>query len=203
VARIFVLYRSQHFRYSTISDEFLFFAAALCALGSTVVIFTAVDSGLGKRRCLLTAADIRQIQVKVFVSTILFILAVSISTCSALLFLHRLTRNLWQRVEVVALGVLLLLWTIVILAGMIFQCEMPKPWSVWTGKCIPLVSLYTIDYSLTYLITGQVPFWVTGTVVEIVIDTAMILVSAQLLWSLLIPHRHKTLVILLCLLRLV
>jgi ABC-type nitrate/sulfonate/bicarbonate transport system permease component len=46
-----------------------------------------------------------------------------------------------QRVGVVMIGVLVLLWTIAVLAAMVFQCEMPSPWDVWTGKCIPLVSL--------------------------------------------------------------
>jgi hypothetical protein len=57
-----------------------------------------------------------------------------------LLFLYHLVESALQRVGVIAIGVLVLLWTVAVLAVMIFQCEMQTPWDIWTGKCIPLVS---------------------------------------------------------------
>jgi hypothetical protein len=86
------------------------------------------------------------IQLKLFVSTILFVLALSISKCSVLLFLYHLAQSTLSRVGVVTTGVLVLLWTIAVLAVMVFQCEMPTPWDIWTGKCIPLVSLEYLQY---------------------------------------------------------
>lgn len=81
-----------------------------------------------------------EIQVKVFISTVLFVLAVSVSKCSILLYIHQVADDTMHRVGAICIGVLVLLWTIAVMAGVVFQCEMPKPWEIWTGKCIPLVS---------------------------------------------------------------
>lgn len=105
-----------------------------------MVISTAVDSGLGKRQCLLSSSNLEEAQIKVFVSTILFILALSMSKCSILLFLQQTAKSSWQRLGLVAIGTLVLIWTLAAMAGTVFECEMPKPWEIWTGKCIPLVS---------------------------------------------------------------
>jgi hypothetical protein len=104
-----------------------------------VIISTAVDSGLGKRLCLFSASDLEQAQIKIFMSTILFVLAISISKCSMLLFLHQLADNMLQRVGVVVIGLVVLVWALAVMAGVVFECEMPRPWTIWTGKCIPIV----------------------------------------------------------------
>ena len=83
--------------------------------------------------------DAEQIQIKLFVATILFVLAVSISKGSILFFLYDLAETIWSRVNVIAVSILVLVWTVAVMAGMSFQCEMPTPWRIWTGKCIPLV----------------------------------------------------------------
>jgi len=103
------------------------------------VISTAVDSGLGKRKCLLTSMDMDQLQIKVFVSTILFVLALSISKCSIIIFLHRLADNTLQRVGVMFVGILVVVWTLAVMTGIVFECNMPRPWEIWTGQCIPMV----------------------------------------------------------------
>lgn len=121
-------------------DDAIIVTASLCSLGSIVIISTAVDSGLGKRRCLLVDADLQPIQLKIYVSTILFVLAMSASKCSILLYVYRIADYTLHRTGVIVVAVLVLLWTIGTLVGIIFQCEMPKPWEIWTGKCIPLVS---------------------------------------------------------------
>ena len=101
---------------------------------------TAVDSGLGRRACLAAPTDIEQIQIRIFVATLLSAMVISISKCSILLFLHQAANGSLQRVFTRMIGILSLLWTIVVMAGIVFQCAMPKPWEIWTGKCIPLVS---------------------------------------------------------------
>jgi hypothetical protein len=108
-------------------------------------VSTAVDSGLGKRQCLLTSDDLEQIQIKVFISTLLFVLALSISKCSILLFLHQAARNAFQRLAIIVIGVLILLWTLAVMAIIILECEMPTPWQIWTSKCIPLVSTQPVE----------------------------------------------------------
>jgi hypothetical protein len=74
------------------------------------------------------------------------VLAVGISKCSVLLFLYHLVESTLQRVGVIVIAVLVLLWTITVMAVTVFQCEMPSPWDIWSGKCIPLVSLALLQY---------------------------------------------------------
>jgi hypothetical protein len=39
-------------------------------------------------------------------------------------------------------GVVVLMWTLAVMTGIVFECEMPRPWEIWTGKCIPMVCCY-------------------------------------------------------------
>ncbi|CAO2657993.1 Nn.00g072530.m01.CDS01 [Neocucurbitaria sp. VM-36] len=175
VARIISRCRSQRLPHLPLSDDAIVVTASICALGSIVIIATAVDSGLGKRQCLVTATDMEQIQMKIFISTILFVLAISISKCTILMYVHQFAADTLQKVAAISLGILVLLSTIAVMTGIIFQCEMPKPWEIWTGKCIPLF-----------------PFWVTATAIDIVFDIALVLLSACAVWTLRIEYCHKT-----------
>jgi hypothetical protein len=139
VARLISRFRSRRLRQLPLTDDAVVVGASLCGLGATILITTAVDSGLGKRQCLMSSSDIEQIQIKIFISTTLFVLALSISKCSILLFLHQVADNTLQRVGVMIIGVIVLMWTLAVMTGIIFECEMPQPWEIWTGKCIPMV----------------------------------------------------------------
>jgi hypothetical protein len=139
VARLISRLRSQRLHPLPLTHDAVVAAASLCGLGATIVITTAVDSGLGKSECLMSSTDIDQIQIKIFTSTILFVLALSISKCSMLLFLHQVADNTLQRVGVLAIGVVVLMWSLAVMTGIVFECEMPQPWEIWNGKCIPMV----------------------------------------------------------------
>ncbi|KAF1914390.1 hypothetical protein BDU57DRAFT_578545 [Ampelomyces quisqualis] len=182
--RITSHWRSRRLRHLALSDDAIIVAASLCGLGATIVITTAVDSGLGKRDCLLSSSDIDQIQIKVFVSTILFVFALSISKCSMILFLHRAAKTLIQRVGIILVGVIVLTWTLAVMTGIVFECEMPRPWDIWAGRCIPMV-----------------PFWITATVVDIIVDVALIALASHTVWSLQLGYRQKTLATLIFCLR--
>ncbi|KAI8933680.1 hypothetical protein NX059_009398 [Plenodomus lindquistii] len=185
VPRIIIRHTSKRFPDLPLTDDAIVVTAALCAVGSTLVTWTAADSGLGKRGCLLDSDDVDRIQTKIFVATILSVLAITIAKCSLLLFLYRLADTTIKRTGTIAIGCLLLLWTIAVIATTVFQCGMPRPWTIWTGQCISLV-----------------PFWFTATIVDIVLDAAMLLLSLYIAWPLNTGYRQKTSVSLLLSLRL-
>lgn len=122
-------------------NDALVIVTSICALVSTVTISIAVHSGLGEKRCLLTYEKIEHIQIEVFTSTALFVVAISMSKCSILLLIHKIARTSLQRLCILLVDALILVWTVAVMACIVFQCEMPRPWEMWTGKCIPLVSL--------------------------------------------------------------
>lgn len=138
-ARLVARIRKQRLSQIPLLDDAVIVAASLCGIGATVIISTAVDAGLGRRKCLLSSQDLEDIQTRVFISTVLVVFAMSISKCSILLFLHQLADNAMQRLGVMIVGIVVLIWTLAVMAGIVFECEMPKPWAIWTGKCIPLV----------------------------------------------------------------
>lgn len=148
MARIIFRLRQRTPRFLSPSDDIIILTASACALGSTLLVSIAVKSGLGKRRCLLDSTKFDQIQIEIFAANILFILATSIAKCSLLLFLHRLADRKLQRACAVTISSLVLLETIAVISGTVFQCESPRPWTIWTGRCISLVSLrtYTHDF---------------------------------------------------------
>ncbi|KAL1794888.1 hypothetical protein ACET3X_006704 [Alternaria dauci] len=180
VARVIARYRSEHLRHLSSTDDVIIIAAAIFALGSTVIISTALDSGLGKKNCLLNDGDLEHIQLKIFVTTIFFVLTISLAKSSVLLFLYHLADSTFRKASVLAISALVLLWTIATVAGMVFQCELPKPWMIWTGKCISLV-----------------PFWMVATIVDIVLETAIIVLCVHRVWTLRESYRQKTLATLL------
>ncbi|KAH7086400.1 hypothetical protein FB567DRAFT_69870 [Paraphoma chrysanthemicola] len=184
--RIKSRFRSQRLQDLPLSDDVIVVAASLCGLGATISISTAVDSGLGKKSCFLTSADLDQVQVKVFISTILVVLALSISKCSILLFLSHVAGTTLQRLGVLIIGIMVMVWTLAVMAGIIFECAMPRPWEIWTGKCIPML-----------------PFWITATAVDIVIDITLVSLSAHMVWTSQLDFHGKALAFLIFSLRLV
>jgi hypothetical protein len=145
---------------------------------------------------------LEQIQIKVFTSTLLFVLALSISKCSILLFLHQAAGNAFQRLAIIVIGVLILLWTLAVMAIIILECEMPTPWQIWTSKCIPLVSTSLQKSTEPTLITRQLPFWITAIAVDIFIDIGLTSLSAQIIWTSRLESRQKALATLISSLRL-
>ncbi|KAH6009766.1 hypothetical protein HBI82_135910 [Parastagonospora nodorum] len=175
VFRLICRCRSHYAPSLSIADDIVIVAASLCGLGVTIVISTAVDSGLGKTGCLLSWGQLEDIQIRIFASTILFVLVLSISKCSLLMFLHRVANNTLQRVGIMTIGVVVLIWMLGVLTGIIFECEMPRPWEIWTGKCIPMV-----------------PFWITTTAIDITIDLTLLILSTHMIWLKPLTTHQKT-----------
>ncbi|KAF2127975.1 hypothetical protein P153DRAFT_293905, partial [Dothidotthia symphoricarpi CBS 119687] len=175
VTRLAFRFASKSLRHLPINDDIFVVASSLCSLGSTMIISTAVDSGLGKRSYLLDSNAVERVQLKLFVSTVLFVLAISLSKCPVILFLYRLADNTLQRLNIAIVGILVLIWTTAVMAGVVFQCAMPRPWEMWTGQCIPLVS-----------------FWIAAIAVDILIDTALILFPAHIIWTMQLQYHQKT-----------
>jgi hypothetical protein len=82
---------------------------------------------------------IERLQIPLYAANILYVLAVGVSKLSAIAFVSRLACTPGNRNAVVLLAGLVMCWTIAITAGIIFECELPRPWEVLTGDCIPMV----------------------------------------------------------------
>jgi hypothetical protein len=184
--------RSKRLRCLSILDDVIIVAASLCGLGVIVLVSTAVDSGLGKRACLLISANVESVQINVFIATMLFVLALSISKCSILLFLHEVAGNSLQKLGVMITGIVILMWTLAAIAGIVFECAMPRPWDIWSGKCIPLVSSSNPEHIVKCLTVAEVPFWIAVTAVDIVVDMTLVILSVRIVWARLVNSQKIT-----------
>ncbi|KAF2677530.1 hypothetical protein K458DRAFT_349898, partial [Lentithecium fluviatile CBS 122367] len=166
-------------------DDWLILVAAAFAIGGTIAISFSVFSGLGKRTFLLNEASIEDIQRVVYAATISYVLTVGVSKLSITTFLARLACTPIHRNAVRVLGALVVCWTTAITIGVVFECRLPRPWQIFTGKCISMF-----------------PFWFTATIIDVLTDIAMILVPVHIVSGLQLPARKKVVVMFIFALRL-
>jgi hypothetical protein len=75
-----------------------------------------------------------------YAATIMYVLTVGISKFAITTFLSRLAWTTLHKAINISLSVTIVCWTCAITGGVIFECELPRPWAAFGGKCIPLVS---------------------------------------------------------------
>ena len=69
-----------------------------------------------------------------YAATIMYVLTVGVSKFAITTFLSRLAcTTLHKAINIVC-------WLCAITAGVVFECDLPRPWEVFGGKCIPFVS---------------------------------------------------------------
>jgi hypothetical protein len=108
------------------------------AIGGTIAVSFAVESGLGKRRSLLNPQDILNIERDMYITTLLYILTLGASKLSVTIFLGRLACTSINKAAVILLGVLVVCGAVSLAAAKAFECELPRPWD-YSGKCIRVV----------------------------------------------------------------
>jgi hypothetical protein len=77
---------------------------------------------------------------EMYAATIMYVLTVGVSKFGITTFLSRLACTTLHKAINVALSVTIVCWTCAITAGVVFECDLPRPWEAFGGKCIPFVS---------------------------------------------------------------
>lgn len=109
-------------------------------VASAIPLTLAIKHGLGKRRHLVHEEEVGFIQKQIYVSTMLYILAIGFSQISVTVVLLRLSKTTAHRLTVIVLRIVIVSWTVAITVGVAFQCALPRPWDTLAGECIHLVS---------------------------------------------------------------
>ncbi|KAL5398104.1 hypothetical protein PMIN06_010432 [Paraphaeosphaeria minitans] len=117
-------------------------------------------------------------QKDLYATTTLYIITVGLSKLSITTFLERLACISKHKTAVIVLYAVIISWTFAFTTGVLFQCELPRPWAVFNGKCIPML-----------------PFWIVACVVDVLTDIGMIILPIQIVSSLQLPSRKKAAVI--------
>ncbi|KAF2662413.1 hypothetical protein K491DRAFT_709782 [Lophiostoma macrostomum CBS 122681] len=168
------------------TDDVYIVVAAVFAIGGTIAMSLAVNSGLGKRAHAITGDNISSIHKDVYAATILYVLTVGLSKFSMCAFLTRLAATKLHKMAIAVLGIVVLCWTIAITIGVVFECALPRPWEVFTGKCI-----------------DPLAFWTPATVVDVCTDVAMIIIPIHIVWGLQMQGQRKAVVVFIFLVRVV
>ncbi|KAF2637433.1 hypothetical protein P280DRAFT_552117 [Massarina eburnea CBS 473.64] len=159
------------------ADDVCILIATALAIGNTIAISFAVESGLGKRAFLLTIAHIVDISKEIYISTILYIPTVGFSKLSVTIFVARLTCTPSHKRAVILLGVVISCWTISITGVVAFMCKLPRPWD-YTGQCIPIM-----------------PFWIAACAIDVLTDLGLIVLPVYIVSKLQLQTHKKVVVI--------
>lgn len=81
----------------------------------------------------------------VYVSTILYLLALTFAKASVVLFLGRLVARRAHSIAVLVLVACTVAWSLASIFGVSFQCELPQPWDLVHAQCFDVVSVWTVN----------------------------------------------------------
>jgi hypothetical protein len=140
-----------------VADDILVVVLGLVALASMLVMSTTVNIGFKTQSNLPNTIDASEVHVKVYVSTILFVLVTNLSKLPVVLWLMRLESRTVYRAAITMIGLIFLACMVASTAGVIFLYRLPNHWGVRRGEQISLVgSVLTKHLSEQSLIESAV-----------------------------------------------
>lgn len=105
------------------------------------LIYTALRRSVRENGRIQTARHLLINQQAGYASQILYVSAISMAKLATLCFILTLTRTPLHRNITWAVVLLTLLWTIVSLFALSFQCPVPDSWAILANTCVNQVSI--------------------------------------------------------------
>ncbi|CAG7954434.1 unnamed protein product [Penicillium olsonii] len=122
------------------SDDFLVIVSAAFCIAQVVTLSLAVAAGYGTHKKDVSDANFDQIMKNLWTASLLYIASLCFSKLSLVIFTLRLSPAAKDhRLGKIVAG-LVVTWAIVAILGTAFECEVPRSWDFWNGKCINMVS---------------------------------------------------------------
>jgi hypothetical protein len=146
----------------------------LFGIGFTIALNQQVDGGLGSRLPTLSETQYGKFQKAGYTWNILYIFSLFLGKASTLSLLLALSPNKTYRKPMLAVGGVVLVWTIASIFASAFQCSLPHPYLITTSKCF-----------------SQVGFWEGVGVIDIATDLALMLLPVWLVFNLQLAARKK------------
>ncbi|EEQ35749.1 hypothetical protein McanMca71_007984 [Microsporum canis] len=154
-------------------DDAIVVGSMLVNIAGVIAISLAVTQGLGKRESKLSEQQVSRAGQDVFVSSIMYILAVSLAKISTLSFIERVVPANKYRREIKGSLVFLLAWMVISIIVYGCQCGSSAPWKPHSeAKCFNIVA-----------------FWSAATGIDVLTDICLIFVPGWIVWDL---HMNKT-----------
>lgn len=132
-------FKHRNRRILPLKDDFLVVVVAITALASMLTkLATVTDVAIAGDATHPVESD--GWHIISYASTILFVLALNLSRLPLFLWLARLHLPGSYKIFTTATGCVILTCMLATASGVIFQCQLPKPWSIQSGHCISSVS---------------------------------------------------------------
>ncbi|KAH8696442.1 hypothetical protein BGW36DRAFT_381025 [Talaromyces proteolyticus] len=159
-------------------DDFFAIIAMIFHIVECITVSIGVQHGLGKKRDLLTTAQLHSIDKSIYVSDLFYILTTSSAKLSVLELLRYLAiadshRNI-ARWTSYAVGI----WTVAIIFPSLFRCSPPQVWNLQSDICINMEA-----------------YWIGVTPMDILIEAIMLSLPVIMMIGVHINRRKKLMVI--------
>ncbi|KAL5315569.1 hypothetical protein ACEPPN_016437 [Leptodophora sp. 'Broadleaf-Isolate-01'] len=159
-------------------DDGLILATMVFASLHTVMLSSMVSNGLGTPQSKLSDKDIVNVEKFGYTSQLLYIPALALGKLSTVVYLRALSPVASFAIVNQILEGFVVVWAFATEFAIAFQCALPTPFAIITSKCFDTVTLWNV----------------TG-VLDILTDTAIIILPGYLVWHVRMPASKKALVV--------
>jgi hypothetical protein len=95
-----------------------------------------------------------------------------------------------------AVAAIIALWTITSVFGLAFQCHLPGPWLIHPKRCVSLVCSHQTRSATEYQLTrSQRGLYSYVGIMNILTDTALVVLPIPMMWKIQISWQNKAFVI--------
>lgn len=143
-------------------------------IGFTIAVNNQVTHGLGSLLSTLSHADYEGFQKAGYAWNILYIVCLALGKVSTLSLLLALAPNKTYRMPMLAVGGVIVLWGVAAIFASAFQCSLPHPYLITTGRCF-----------------SQVGFWDAMGAFDIITDIAIMALPIYLVYNLQLAAQKK------------
>ena len=141
------------------SDDALILLALLMALGQSVALNLAVDSGLGQHQSSLTSSQTLAYSKSIYSSEILSMAIFCLCKLTLIAMLRLITpsgrHHLWFKI----LGSFIIGWTVSAIFALAFQCQLPRPWVTFGTACIGRGALLYFNGIINIMTDAVIMIW--------------------------------------------
>ncbi|KAE9362925.1 hypothetical protein N431DRAFT_423242 [Stipitochalara longipes BDJ] len=155
-------------------DDVLIIVAMLLGGTMTATITMTVANGLGSPQSSLSKHQIIELQKYGYASELIYIPALCLTKVTTLVYLRALSPESRFEITNILLEIFIILWGLAAEFAIAFQCQLPTPWAIISGKCF-----------------NTVAFWRVNGAFDIVTDIIIVLLPLYLVWPLQMPWRRK------------
>ncbi|KAH8772242.1 hypothetical protein F5882DRAFT_506032 [Hyaloscypha sp. PMI_1271] len=159
-------------------DDALIIATMFLGSTMTATISMTVTNGLGQLQSSLSNHQIIEFQKYGYASQLLYIPALCLTKLTTLVYLRALSPESHFETMNTLLEVFIIIWGLGAEFAIVFQCQLPSPWAIISGKCF-----------------NTAAFWKANGAFDILTDVLIVFLPLYLVWPLHMPWKRKGIVV--------